>query len=116
MGLLDRISRLIRSNVTAWLDAAEDPESTLEQMVADMQENLIELRQSVAQAIATQKRTERQATQAESLAQEWYGRAQQALNKGDEIQAREALSRRKTYLEKAVSNCRPVRRKTGGIW
>ncbi|MEO0533119.1 MAG: PspA/IM30 family protein [Cyanobacteria bacterium P01_A01_bin.123] len=101
MGLLDRIGRLIRANFNSLVSGAEDPEKILEQAVADMQDDLIELRQSVAQAIATQKRTERQYSQAEKQVQEWYGRAQLALQKGEEALAREALTRRKAYLETA---------------
>ncbi|WP_346293455.1 PspA/IM30 family protein [Sphaerothrix gracilis] len=103
MGLLDRISRLFRANVNSWIGGAEDPEKMLEQAVADMQEDLIQLRQAVAQAIATQKRTERQQVQADSTAREWYNRAQLALQKGEEGLAREALTRRKAYLETASS-------------
>jgi phage shock protein A len=101
MGLLDRIGRLIRANINSLVGQAEDPEKILEQTVIDMQEDLIKLRQSVAQAIATQKRTERQASQAMSTAQEWYQRAQLALQKGDDTLAREALTRRKSYQETA---------------
>ena len=85
MGLLDRIGRLIRANFNSLVSGAEDPEKILEQAVADMQDDLIDLRQSVAQAIATQKRTERQYAQANNQAKEWYGRAQLALQKGEEI-------------------------------
>ena len=101
MGLLDRFLRVVRANLTAIVNGAEDPEQILEQTVADMQSDLIQIRQSVAQAIATQKRTERQQAQAETTAQEWYNRAQLALNKGDEATARAALSRRQPYLETA---------------
>jgi phage shock protein A len=59
------------------------------------------MRQAVAQAIATQKRTERQFSQAQSQAQEWYQRAQLALQKGDENLARQALTRRKSYQDTA---------------
>ncbi|MFW6359879.1 MAG: PspA/IM30 family protein [Chroococcales cyanobacterium] len=101
MGLLDRIWRVIRANVNSLIHQTEDPEKILEQAVADMQQDLIQMRQAVAQAIATYKRTERQACQAESLAQEWYNRAELALSKGDEGLAREALTRRKSYLDTA---------------
>ena len=101
MGLIDRIMRIIRANLNSLIGQAEDPEKILEQTVEDMQQDLIQLRQAVAQAIATQKRTERQASQAESTAQEWYNRAQLALSKGDENLAREALTRRKSYQETA---------------
>ena len=64
-----------------------------------MQDELFRLRQGVAQAIATQKRTERDCNQTRNRAQEWYNRAQLALQKGDESLAREALIRRQTYQE-----------------
>lgn len=101
MGLIDRFWRVVRANVNSLIGQAEDPEKILEQAVEDMQQDLIHLRQAVAQAIATQKRTERQASQAESVAQEWYNRAQLALAKGDENLAREALTRRRSYQETA---------------
>jgi phage shock protein A len=101
MGLIDRILRVIRANLNSLIGQAEDPEKVLEQAVEEMQQDLIQLRQAVAQAIATQKRTERQASQAESTAQEWYNRAQLALSKEDETLAREALTRRKSYQETA---------------
>ncbi|MGQ9869877.1 PspA/IM30 family protein [Leptodesmis sp.] len=101
MGLFDRIWRAIRANLNSLVSQAEDPEKILEQAVLDMQEELIQLRQAVAQAIATQKRTERQYSQAILTADEWYRRAQMALEKGDETLAREALTRRKSYQETA---------------
>lgn len=101
MGLFDRIGRVIRANLNSLVNQAEDPEKILEQTVIDMQEDLIQLRQGVAQAIATQKRTERQYTQARSTAEEWYRRAELALQKGEETLAREALSRRKSYQDTA---------------
>ncbi|HLO50863.1 MAG TPA: PspA/IM30 family protein [Kamptonema sp.] len=103
MGLFDRIWRVIRANINSLIGAAEDPEKILEQSVIDMQEDLVQLRQAVAQAIATQKRSERQCAQAESAAVEWYQRAQLALQKGDENLAREALTRRKSYQETAAA-------------
>ena len=101
MGLIDRFLRVFRANLNSLIGQAEDPEKILEQAVEDMQQDLIQLRQAVAQAIATQKRTERQAAQAETTAQEWYNRAQLALSNGDDNLAREALTRRKSYQETA---------------
>ena len=103
MGLFDRLWRVIRANINSLVGAAEDPEKILEQAVMDMQEDLIQLRQAVAGAIAAQKRTERQCSQAESTAAEWYQRAQLALQKGEENLAREALTRKKSYQETATA-------------
>ena len=96
--MFERLSRVIRAQVNGGVRTAEEPEKMLDQAVADMQQHLMQLRQSVAQAIATQKRTERQCHQAAMQAQEWYNRAQLALAKGSEAQAREALAQRQTYL------------------
>jgi len=101
MGLLDRAWRVIRASLGDAVNQAEDPEKMLEQALADMQANLIQLRQSVAQAIATQKRTERQHAQAMATAQEWYNRAELAMQKGNEDLARDALTRRQSYVESA---------------
>ncbi|MEM7726503.1 MAG: PspA/IM30 family protein [Cyanobacteria bacterium P01_A01_bin.45] len=101
MGLIERILRVFRANVNSWISGAEDPEKILEQTFLEMQENLVQLRQGVAQAIASQKRTERQANQAESTANEWYRRTQLALEQGNESLAREALTRRKAYQNTA---------------
>mgnify|MGYP006425882957 CR=1 FL=1 len=101
MNFLQRIWRVIRANLNNLLNKAEDPEKILEQAVNDMQQDLVKLRQAVAQAIASQKRTERQASQAKSTAEEWKKRAQLALEKGNEELAREALTRRQNYQETA---------------
>ncbi|MBD1938256.1 PspA/IM30 family protein [Microcoleus sp. FACHB-68] len=115
MGLFDRVMRVIRANINSLVGSAEDPEKILEQTVIDMQEDLIQLRQAVAQAIATQKRTERQCSQAQSTADEWYRRAQLALQKGDENLAREALMRRKTYHETAQAMKAQIEQQSGVV-
>ncbi|BBD59842.1 phage shock protein A, PspA [Nostoc sp. HK-01] len=103
MELIKRILRVIRANLNSLIGSAEDPEKILEQAVAEMQENLVRLRQGLAQAIATQKRTERQAIAAQSTAETWYRNAQIAIEKGNEPLAREALTKRRAYQETATS-------------
>lgn len=103
MGLFDRVSRLIRSNVNAAVSSAEDPEKILDQTILDMQEDLVQFRQAVATAIASQKRLEQQYNQNQTQANEWYRRAQLALKKGDETLAREALTRKQSFAETATS-------------
>ena len=99
MELINRILRVIRANFNNLVTNAEDPETILEKAFIEMQDNLVQLRQGVAQAIATQKRTERQAAAGESKSQEYYRQAELALQQGNESLAREALSKRKFYQE-----------------
>jgi len=103
MALSDRIGRVVRANVNDMVSKAEDPEKILEQAVIDMGEDLVQLRQAVAGAIASQKRTQQQYSQIQSEVNTWHQRAQLALQKGDENLAREALSRKKSQSEIAAS-------------
>ena len=103
MGIFDRISRVIRSNVNDIIDKSEDPEKVLEQSLRDMGDDLVKMRQAVAQAIASQKRTEQQYKKNQAEANTWQQRAQLALSKGEESLAREALVRKKTYADTATT-------------
>ncbi|HEY9893632.1 MAG TPA: PspA/IM30 family protein [Candidatus Sericytochromatia bacterium] len=102
MGLFDRLSRVVRANLNDMVSKAEDPEKILEQAIVDMQEDLVQLRQAVAGAIATQKRTEQQYNKNQTEANNWQQRAQLALTKGDENLAREALTRKKANSDTAA--------------
>ncbi|XFA73283.1 PspA/IM30 family protein [Thermosynechococcaceae cyanobacterium Okahandja] len=103
MGLLERVGMVVRSNLNAIVSAAEDPEKILEQTIIDMNEDLVKLRQAVAQAIAAQKRLEQQYTQNLQQAKQWEDRARLALSKGDEALAMEALNRKKTATDTATA-------------
>ncbi|MBW4631501.1 MAG: PspA/IM30 family protein [Iphinoe sp. HA4291-MV1] len=99
MGLFDRIKRVVGANLNDLVSKAEDPEKMLEQAVVEMQEDLVQLRQGVAQAIAAQKRTEKQYNDAQNEINKWQRNAQLALQKGDENLARQALERKKTFTD-----------------
>ncbi len=115
MGLFDRISRLARANLNDMVSKAEDPEKILDQAIIDMSEDLVQLRQAVAQSIATQKRSQQQYNQNQSQANQWQSRAQLALQKGDENLAREALQRKKSYLETANTIKATLDQQTGQV-
>merc|ERR1712078_880305 len=102
MGFFDRLSRLVRANANAAVSSMEDPVKILDQSVADMQSDLVKLRQAVALAIASQKRLRSQADQAETQSKTWYERAELALKKGEEDLAREAQQKKRTEKEKKI--------------
>ena len=103
MGLFDRIKRVVSSNLNDLVNKAEDPEKMLEQAILEMQEDLVQLRQGVAQAIASQKRSEKQYNDAQNEINKWQRNAQLALQKGDENLARQALERKKTYTDTSTA-------------
>ena len=85
MGFFARLSRLLRANLNDLVSKAEDPVKILDQSVADMQADLVKLRQAVAIAISSQKRLRNQAEQSESQVKTWYSRAELALQKGVDL-------------------------------
>ncbi len=103
MGLFDRVSRVIRSNLNAMVGAAEDPEKVLEQAIEDMQEDFKKMKQAVVQAIASREQVQKQLNQAEEEAGKWHKRAQRALKEENEELARAALGRKKMHMETATS-------------
>ncbi len=62
---------------------------------------MVKIRQSYAEITATQRRLLKQKEQSDALAQDWYQRAQLALQKGNEGLAKEALTRRQQQLDAA---------------
>lgn len=103
MGLFDRIKRVVGANLNDLVAKAEDPEKMLEQAIMEMQEDLVQLRQGTAQAIAAQKRSEKQYNDAQNEINKWQRNAQLALQKGDENLARQALERKKTYTDTSTA-------------
>src|ERR1044072_8693451 len=50
MGILDRVSTLLRANINDMIDRAEDPEKVVKQLIADMNNQLIQVKTQVAAA------------------------------------------------------------------
>ncbi|MEO3704205.1 PspA/IM30 family protein [Trichormus azollae] len=103
MGLFDRLKRVVGANVNDLINKVEDPEKMLEQAILEMQEDLVQLRQGVAQAIAAEKRTEKQYNDAQNEINKWDRNARLALQKGDENLARQALERKKSFTDTSTS-------------
>ena len=99
MSLFDRLGRVIKGNLNDLISKAEDPEKILEQAVIEMQDNAVKMRQALATAIATQKKTELQYKKNQQQVNTWQERAELAISKGDENLAREALIRKKPFAE-----------------
>lgn len=72
-----------------------------EQHDSTSQNDLVKIRQSYAEVTATQRRLLKQKEQADAMAQDWYKRAQLALEKGNDDLAKEALTRRQQQIDEA---------------
>lgn len=102
MGVIDRVSRLVRANVNDLLDQAEDPEIMIDQILRDMQSNIADARKQVAAMIAQEKELEYDRDETQKLADAWGEKAQRAVDAGKDDLAREALRRQKDYSDNAA--------------
>lgn len=98
--MFDRFSRVARSNLNNVLKKLEDPEKVMEQALADMQDDLVKVRQSYAEVAGSTRRMERELETLTVTADEWKARAETALRAGEEELAKEALVRRRAITEK----------------
>ncbi|MHB1864321.1 MAG: PspA/IM30 family protein [Gemmatimonadaceae bacterium] len=93
MGIFDRLSSLLRSNINDLISKAEDPEKMLTQILADMRSQLAKAKQQVASAIADEKRLRDQADAEYKQAQDWERRAMLAVQENRDDLAKQALVR-----------------------
>jgi phage shock protein A len=103
MGILDRMSTVLKSNINALISKAEDPEKMLNQLIMDMNEQLLEAKKQVAMSIADEKKLERQALENKAQADEWERKAMLAVKAGKDDLAKEALVRKQEYDGYAAS-------------
>ncbi|MBV9581564.1 MAG: PspA/IM30 family protein [Chloroflexi bacterium] len=101
MGILDRVSTLLRANVNDMIDRAEDPEKVVKQLIADMNNQLIQVKTQVAASIADEKQLYQRYQDNAQKAADWQARAEMAVEKGQDDMAREALSRRNAFQQTA---------------
>jgi phage shock protein A len=94
MAIVDRIATVIRSNLNALINQAEDPEKMLDQILIDMRQQLQQAKREVATAIADEKRLAAQLEAASAQVREWDRRAVLAVERGEDDLAREALRRK----------------------
>src|SRR5665647_1257940 len=98
MGIFDRISQLLKSNMNDLISKAEDPEKMLTQILDDMRGQLVKAKQQVAVAIADEKRLRDQADGEYKQAQDWERRAMLAVQEGRDDLAKQALVRNAEHL------------------
>ena len=94
MGILGRLSTLIKSNVNDAIDGMQDPAKELDQMVRDMEDSAREARSEVATCMGEEKRLQKRVDALDGEIQTWTQRAETAVRAGDDGLAKEALRRR----------------------
>ena len=101
MGLFDRLSTLLRSNINDLISRAENPEKMLNQLIVDMKTQLAKAKQQVASAIADEKKLQSDAENMKKQAEDWERRAMLAVQEGRDDMAKQALGRYNEQLQGA---------------
>ena len=103
MGLLERVSTLIRANINDLVDRAEDPEKLIKQVILDMENQYLQVKTQVAVSIADQHMLEKSLRENEDTAKDWMRKAEIAVDKLADDLARSALDRFQTSQRLAQS-------------
>lgn len=100
MSIIDRIRRIAKANINWLLDQAEPAEQELENKIAELEETLLEGRESAASYGATYKRLETEMHQLQQQQDVCVQQAETALKAGDENTARTALQQKVQLAER----------------
>jgi phage shock protein A len=83
--IFGRISTLIRANVNALIDQAEDPQKMLDQLVRDYTNSIADAESAIAETIGNLRLLERDHQEDVQAAAEWGNKALAASRKADEL-------------------------------
>lgn len=94
MRLLERISGLMTADIDHLLEQVEDPALTIRQLITDMEESIVDLRRETVSAVARESRLRKQLFAAEEASRRVELQATLALQRGDDLGARQILGRK----------------------
>jgi phage shock protein A len=93
MGVMDRASQLMTSDIDRLIGEADEPGAAIERLLGEIEASIVDLRREMVIAVARQNRLRQQLFQAEERAGRVEREASLALARGDELRARHLLGR-----------------------
>ena len=94
MGILNRFTTIMKANINALLDKAEDPAKMVDQYLLDLNQSLAEVKSETAGVIAEEKRTARLVEKNAAESNRMESLAKKALQAGNEDDARVFLAKK----------------------
>ncbi len=98
MGMVSRMSTIVKSKMNRILDKAEDPRETLDYAYEKQMEMLRNVKRGVVEMVTTKRRLQLQAAKVQESIATLENQARQALGAGREDLARLALQRKQAAL------------------
>ena len=93
MGIFQKLSTLLKSNINDLISRAEDPEKMLNQVILDMRDQLARAKREVAAAIADERKLKQQLDDELKQTRDWEQRAMLAVRENRDDLAKQALIR-----------------------
>ena len=100
MGVFQRIKDMTKASIHELLDKVEDPIVMLNQYIRDMEEEIAQAEVTVARQIANERKLQERLNEAIRLSADREAKAAEALKKGYEAIARQALEEKIYYDQK----------------
>ena len=100
MGILDRFSTIVKANINALLDKAEDPSKMIDQYLTELMESLAEVKKETAGVMAEESRTRAKVEANRAEVQKYADLAKKALQAGNDGDSRVFIAK-KQQLETA---------------
>lgn len=100
MGILSRFSEIMKSNINALLDKAEDPEKMADQMLRNTREQFAEVKAQTASVMADAARADRDAAACQADIARYQKAAENALVAGNEGDAKKLIAQKQKLEEK----------------
>lgn len=102
MGIFQKLSTMIKSNINDLISRAENPEKMLNQIILDMRDQLAKAKREVAAAIADERKLHKQLQDEIQQAREWEQRAMLAVREERDDLARQALVRQQEHAQRVA--------------
>lgn len=103
MGIFQKLSTVIKSNINDLIARAENPEKMLNQIILDMRDQLAKAKREVAAAIADERKLRSQLDDEIKQARDWERRAMLAVKEGRDDLAKQALLRQQEHAGRAAA-------------
>jgi phage shock protein A len=100
MGIIQKLSTVIKSNINDLISRAENPEKMLNQIILDMRDQLAKAKREVAAAIADERKLKAQLDDEVKQTRDWEHRAMLAVKEGRDDLAKQALVRQQEHSER----------------
>lgn len=103
MGIIQRFTDIMASNINALLDKAEDPEKMIDQYLRNLESDLGKVKAETAAIMAEETRAKRELDECAQDVEKMQNYAEKAIMAGNDADAKQFLMKKKQLADKQVS-------------